>query len=109
MIGGVDIVMELHGMACSDAMAAALRSILHRWPLAILQNTETGEHHSSLSITDARNMCEVLVYQDEPAFLSWARLGADPTNAGQMIHLLCSDGQFTIVVDDADCEMVCEL
>ena len=99
MIGGVDTMIELPGVAQSVAMAAAVRYIVDRWPGAILQDGDTARRFDSFAATDFAHLREVFVYRDEHAFDSWERLGADATNANQMVHLLAGAGHLTIVVD----------
>src|SRR6266545_2687277 len=99
MIGGVDIVIELPGVAPSVAMAAAVRYILDRWPVGVLQDGDTARRFDSFAAMDFGHLREVFVYRDEQAFDSWERLGADATNVNQMVHVLASTGQFTMVVD----------
>ena len=100
MIGGEDIIIQLPGVAPSAAMPAAVRYVLDRWPAAVMQDGDTARRFDSFAGMDFGRLREVFVYRDEHAFQSWEQLGADPTNANQMIHLLADPGQFTIVVDD---------
>ena len=99
MIGGVDIIVELPGVAPSATMPAAVRYVIDRWPAAVMQDGDTARRFDSFAAMDFGHLREVFVYRDEQAFDSWERLGADVTNANQMVHLLASVGQFTIVVD----------
>ena len=99
MIGGEDIIIQLPGIAPSVAMPAAVRYVLERWPAAVMQDGDTARRFDSFDAMDFGHLREVFVYRDEQALDSWDRLGADATNADQMIHLLASAGQFTIVVD----------
>jgi hypothetical protein len=99
MIGGVDIIVELPGVAPSVTMPAAVRYVLDRWPAAVMQDGDTARRFDSFAAMDFGHLREVFVYRDEQAFQSWERLGADPTNANQMVHLLASAGHVTIVVD----------
>ena len=100
MIGGEDIIIQLPGVAPSVTMPAAVRYVLDRWPAAVMQDGDTARRFDSFATMDFGHLREVFVYRDEQAFDSWERLGADATNADQMIHLLASVGQFTIVVDN---------
>jgi len=99
MIGGVDIIVELPGVPSSVTMPAAVRYVLDRWPAAVMQDGDTARRFDSFAAMDFGHLREVFVYRDEQAFQSWERLGADATNANQMIHLLASVSRFTIVVD----------
>jgi len=99
MIGGEDITIQLPSVAPSVTMPAAVRYVLDRWPEAVMQDGDTGRRFDSFAAMDFGNLREVFVYRDEQAFDSWERLGADPSNANQMIHLLVSVGHLTIVVD----------
>lgn len=99
MIGGEDIIIQLPGIAPSVTMPAAVRYVLGRWPAAVMQDGDTARRFDSFAAMDFGHLREVFVYCDEQAFNSWERLGADATNANQMIHLLASVGHFTIVVD----------
>lgn len=99
MIGGEDIIIQLPGVAPSVTMPAAVRYVLDRWPAAVMQDGDTARRFDRFAEMDFGHLREVFVYRDEQAFDSWDRLGADVTNADQMIHLLASAGQFTIVVD----------
>jgi hypothetical protein len=98
MIGGEDVIIQLPDASPSVAMSAAVRYVLDRWPAAVMQD-DTARRFDSFATMDFGHLREVFVYRDEQAFQSWERLGADATNANQMIHLLAGDGQFTIVVD----------
>lgn len=100
MIGGKDIVIELPDVAPEVALPAAVRYVLGRWPTAVIQDGDTARRFDSFADMDFGHLREVFIYRDERAIDSWERLGADPTNANQMIHLDASEGQFTIVVDD---------
>jgi hypothetical protein len=100
MIGGEDIVIELPGLASSVTLPAAVRYVFDRWPSAVTQDGDTGRRFDRFAAMDFGNLREVFVYRDEAAFDSWERLGADTTNANQMIHFLASTGRLTIVVDD---------
>lgn len=99
MIGGEDIIIKLPDVPPSVAMPAAVRYILDRWPAAVMQDGDTARRFDHFAAMDFGHLREVFVYRDEQAFHSWERLGADATNANQMIHLLASVGHFTIVVD----------
>jgi len=99
MIGGEDIIIQLPGIAPWVTMPAAVRYVLDRWPAAVMQDGDTARRFDSFAAMDFGHLREVFVYRDEQAFHSWERLGADATNANQMIHLLASVGHFTIVVD----------
>jgi hypothetical protein len=99
MIGGVDIVVELPYLDPSAALDAAVRYILEHWPAGILQRGDTGERLDRYAAIHFGDLHELFVYKDASAFESWERLGADPSNANEMVHLLASRGQFTIVVD----------
>jgi hypothetical protein len=99
MIGGVDIIVELPGVPPSVTMPAAVRYVLDRWPAAVMQDGDTARRFDSFAAMDFGHLREVFIYRDEQAFNSWERLGADATNANQMVHLLASVGHFTIVVD----------
>lgn len=99
MIGGVDIVIAVPGAAPSAVMAAAVRYILDRWPAAVVQDGDTGRRLGSFAAMDFGRLREVFVHQDQGAFESWESLGASPSNANQMVHLLASPGRITIVVD----------
>jgi hypothetical protein len=101
MIGGEDIIIELPGVPPEVALPAAVRYLLDRWPAAIMQDGDTARRFDRFSEVDFGHLREVFVYRDEQAFDSWERLGADPSNANQMVHLGASDGQFTIVVDES--------
>lgn len=81
-------------------LPAAVRYVLDQWPAAVMQDGDTGRRFDNFAAMDFGNLREVFVYLDEQAFHSWERLGADATNANQMIHLLASAGHVTIVVDD---------
>src|SRR6266545_6234242 len=106
MIGGVDIVIKLPGVPPSVAMAAAVRYILDRWPAGVLQDGDTARRFDRFAEMDFGHVREVFVYRDEQAFDSWERLGAAAANVNQMVHLLVSTGQFTMVVDSLqDAEM----
>jgi hypothetical protein len=102
MIGGEDILIPLPDASPSVAMSAAVRYVLDRWPDAVMQDGDTARRFASFAAMDFGHLREVFVYHDEQAFQSWDRLGADATNANQMIHLLAGDGQFTIVVDSLE-------
>lgn len=102
MIGGVDIVIELPGVASGTTMPAAVRYVLGRWPAAVMQDGDTARRFDSYWAMDFGHLREVFVYRDEEAFDSWERLGADATNANQMVHLLASVGQLTIVIDSLE-------
>src|ERR1041384_793360 len=80
-------------------MPAAVRYVLDRWPAAVIQDGDTARRFDSFADMGFGHLREVFLYRDEHAFQSWERLGADAANANQMIHLLASPGQFTIVVD----------
>jgi cell fate (sporulation/competence/biofilm development) regulator YlbF (YheA/YmcA/DUF963 family) len=100
MIGGEDIVIELPDLAPSVTLPAAVRYLLDGWPTAVTQDADTGRRFDRFAEMDFGNLREVFVYRDEEAFDSWERLGAEASNANQMIHLLASAGSLTIVVDD---------
>ena len=100
MIGGEDIILELPCLAPSMTLPAAVRYVLDRWPTAVAQDGDTGRRFDRFAAMEFGNLREVFVYRDEQAFHSWERLGADTTNANQMVHLLASSGRLTIVVDD---------
>lgn len=99
MIGGEDITIQLHGVAPSVTMPAAVGYVLDRWPEAVMQDGDTGRRFDDFAAMDFGNLREVFVYRDQQAFDSWERLGADASNANQMVHLLVSVGNVTIVVD----------
>jgi hypothetical protein len=102
MIGGVDIIIELPHLAPSVTMPAAVRYVLDRWPDAVMQDGDTARRFDSFAAMDFGHLREVFVYRNEQAFESWERLGADVTNANQMVHLLASVGHVTIVVDSLE-------
>ncbi len=102
MIGGVDTVIELPGAAPSVALAAAVRYILDRWPAAVLLDGDTARRFATFAAMDFGRLREVFVHMDERAFDSWERLGADASNANQMVHLLAAIGRFTVVVDSLE-------
>jgi hypothetical protein len=102
MIGGEDIIIQLPDVPPSVAMPAAVRYILDQWPAAVMQDGDTARRFDSFATMGFGQLREVFVYRDEQAFESWERLGADATNANQMIHLLAGDGHFTIVVDSLE-------
>lgn len=100
MIGGEDILIEVPCLAPSMTLPAAVRYVLDRWPNGVTQDGDTGRRFDRFASVEFGNLREVFVYRDEPAFHSWERLGADATNANQMVHLLASSRCLTIVVDD---------
>jgi hypothetical protein len=99
VIGGKDTLIDLPGVLPLVTMPAAVRYVLDRWPAAVMQDGDSARRFDSFAEMDFGHLREVFVYRDERAFDSWERLGADATNANQMIHLLASVGHFTIVVD----------
>jgi hypothetical protein len=100
MIGGEDILIELPCLAPSMILPAAVRYVLGRWPTGVTQDGGTGRRFDRFAAMNFGKLREVFVYRDEQALHSWERLGADPSNANQMVHLLASSGRLTIVVDD---------
>jgi hypothetical protein len=86
-------------MPADLAMKAGVRHILDCWPAGIIQDGDPAQRFAEFALVPFRNLREVFVYRDQRAFESWERLGADRENADQMVHLLVSDGQLTIVVD----------
>jgi hypothetical protein len=101
MIGGADIVIEYPGvMRASGGLDIAVRRIAARWPDFVIQDATAGNRFDSYSQIPFASLSEVFVYRDSLALESWKELGADPSNANSMVHLIADDCGLTIVVDD---------
>jgi hypothetical protein len=100
MIGGVDVVFDTQ-VEPAEALELCTRLIMSRWPAAVLENALTGERYAGHAEIPFGLASELMVYRDQAAFESWQRLGADPSNANTMVHLLAYErGELTAVVDD---------
>lgn len=82
---------------------AAVRAILRRWRRAVIENADTAETYLAYARVPFQFLHEIMLYKDAESFACWERLGADPSNANTMIHLLSyRRGQITVVVDEAE-------
>jgi len=100
MIGGVDVILQTD-LPADRALDAAVRTISRRWPHAAFQDGNTGLLLRAYPLIRFAKLNEVLVYQDHSAFERWEEIGADPSTANTMIHLLSyKPGRLTVVVDD---------
>ena len=109
MIGGVDAIFNVW-IEPDEALDVCTRLITEHWPDAVLENAITGEQYAGYAGIPFKLVTELMVYRDRTAFESWQRLGADPSNADTMVHLLaCGQGEVTAVVDDPLFAGTCEL
>lgn len=103
MIGGIDI--RLPTRAGIEAVEVAVRAIRQRWPLAVVENGETGERYRSFRQVPFGDARELFVYRDESIADVWDEDGAVPEVSNTMIHILFDAGLITAVIDERDAEM----
>ena len=100
MIGRVDQVLW-HQLPREEALELCARFATDAFGGVFVEDAVSGETYQSLATVPFGVLQEVFVYEDEGAYRSWEELGADPSNANKMVHLLCyGDGRVTVVVDD---------
>jgi hypothetical protein len=100
MIGGVDVVFNTQ-ISSAESLDLCTSLVAGRWPEAIFENAITGEQYAGYAAIPFGLVSELMIYRDRTAFESWQHLGADPSNANTMVHLLaCEPGEITAVVDD---------
>lgn len=97
MIGGTDITIPTPG-GCA-ALDCCLRVIYSEWPSAVFEDAESEERAERFEQVP-EHWDQIFVYRDPAAARSWEALGADPSNANSMIHLLLGHDRVTVVVDD---------
>jgi hypothetical protein len=100
MIGGASINLASN-VEPEEALRQAFVLILRRWHSAIVENAATGEVLPIAVPLDAfADLQEIMVYRDAEARHTWETLGASPSNANTMIHVIASATSVTLVVDD---------
>ena len=103
MIGGIDITIPT--FAGPMAIDLATRHLRMRWPNAVFEDAVNGTLFSKYADLPFRFLREIFVYRDEDARQKWDELGADPSHANTMVHLLVSSSTLTVVVDSLDANM----
>lgn len=101
MIGGQDIIVHNPGSSPGQLLDGLTRLVRGHWPKLVFEDATTGSRFEHFWQIPFQKLSEVMLYRDTDAWKSWERLGADPSNANQMIHILASDASVTFVVDDA--------
>lgn len=100
MIGRADIVIVAH-LVPYDAVAVVARAVTRYWESAYYEDAITADRFDRLPEIPFAKLNELFVYRDRAAYESWDELGADPSNANTMVHVLgYEDYRVTIVVDD---------
>lgn len=98
MIGGTDIIMRTSsGPAALDL---CVRMICLEWPNAVFEDARSERHVHAYEDLSFSRLGEIFVYRDAEAAKAWQELGADESNQNTMIHILMSDTEMTVVVDD---------
>jgi hypothetical protein len=100
MIGGTDVTMPT--LAGPSAIDLAVRLVRMRWPRAVFEDAINGTVFRKYADLPFRYLREIFVYRDEDARQTWDDLGADPSHANTMVHLLISSSTLTVVVDSLD-------
>ena len=106
MIGGTDITIPT--AAGLSAIDLAIRLLRMRWPNAVYEDAINGTVFHRYADLAFRFLRELFVYRDEAARQQWEELGADPSHANTMVHLLVSPSTLTLVVDSLDDEKMRE-
>ena len=100
MIGGTDVTIPT--FAGPSAIDLAVRLVRMRWPRAVFEDAINGTVFRKYADLPFRYLREIFVYRDEDARQKWDELGADPSHANTMVHLLISSSTLTVVVDSLD-------
>jgi hypothetical protein len=98
MIGGQD-----HIIPTANALAAlehAMRMVRRIWHSAVFEDGRTGEPIDPFAQPSLLGRREVLAFKDAAASRLWEEVGADETTRNTLIHLLISQDELTVVVDD---------
>jgi hypothetical protein len=100
MIGGVDVIFDT-GLSSSRSLDIATCTITRLWTSAVFQDAINGDIFTSQQAIPFESVHELLCYRDAASHQQWDALGAEPSTADTMIHLLAYDpGRLTVVVDD---------
>lgn len=106
MIGGEDILVGGAGLDRAASLDSVVRIIFKYWRGAIFQDGTDGKQYALFSQIPFGRVQELLIYRDRESLRSWENLGADPSNAGTMVHVVASQEGITLVVDDARSQMM---
>jgi hypothetical protein len=99
-IGRQDVVIPTT-LERAVALSIAAGLVARRWPQFVVVDGGSGRAFEQLRDVPFGRVNELLLFRDEQARKSWEELGADPTNANSLIHLLSAHSKLTVVVDDA--------
>ena len=103
MIGGIDIRLPTRGGI--ESVEVAVRAIRQRWPLAVVENGDTGKRYRNFRQVPFGDARELFVYRNARFADIWDEKGAVPEVSNTMIHILYDDGLITAVIDEKDAEM----
>jgi len=97
MIGGRDVIIPTTRGA--DALDLAVRSVMHLWPNAVIEDPGSGETFRPYDDIRFAGRHEILVFRDPKAADLWEHLGPDRSLDGTLIHFLVSDTELTVAID----------
>lgn len=100
MIGGSDLTMRT--VSGPSALDFCIRMVCLEWPAAVFEDLTEQMPVSSYAELSISSLKELFIFRDVKAADDWQRLGADPSTQNTMIHILTSQSQVTMVVDDPD-------
>jgi hypothetical protein len=109
VIGGEDIIVANPGVSPVEVLKAGAHLLRQHWSKAIFQDPDTAKEFSRYWLVPFGQLREIMVYRDREAFESWQSMGADESNANQMIHIIARAQTVTIVVDDSQSEEIAEI
>lgn len=98
MIGGTDIILPIHEQ--TEALDLVVRAVLRLWPHAVIEDVDAEEVLPPYEFINFHGRSELLVFHDQGAADKWDELGADPSLNDTLIHVLLSEGELTLSLDD---------
>ena len=111
MIGGCDIILAPYPGSIIDPAVffqRAVKALLRVWPGALIEDANSDKVWGAPGKVPWGKVEELFVYRSLEALQSCERLGADPSNANQMVHFMnyedraTTPGEITVVVGDPE-------
>ena len=99
MIGGTEFIIPIRDKA--EALDLAIRLVLRLWPKAVIEDATAEEVLPAYESISFFGRHELLAFRDTESAEKWDKLGVDPSLNETLIHLIASDQELTVSLDDA--------
>lgn len=107
MIGGKDFIIPT--TMGPSALGLVFHSTVKQWPMAVVEDAETGDVLHDLDLVAGNGHNEILIYKNAEFAEQWHEMGADESLNGTLLHVLLGTGQLTIVVDSVPSSEIIQL